>query len=58
MGRLQDLAAINNASVAKGLGLDRSAAEVLCAWVPLVLGALAVVLAAWWAFWSWLEAVG
>jgi len=31
------------------LGLDRSAAEVLCAWVPLVLGALAVVLAAWWA---------
>ncbi len=31
------------------LGLDRSAAEVLCAWVPLVLGAFAVVLAAWWA---------
>jgi asparagine N-glycosylation enzyme membrane subunit Stt3 len=34
------------AVLVRGLGLDQSEAEILCAWVPLVLGATAVALAA------------
>jgi len=34
------------ATLVVGLGLDRPGAEVLCAWVPVVLGATAVTLAA------------
>ncbi len=34
------------AKLIAGLGLDRSGAEILCAWVPVVLGAAAVMLAA------------
>lgn len=34
------------ATLIAGLGLDQSGAEILCAWVPVVLGATAVTLAA------------